>query len=357
MNKETFTNPKEKTNLYDWHPCLKATIHIYRCFFILLSLSFLVSLQSQAQVLWSNNSSWASFGATKPIAGSAVTIPAGVHMIMDETPPNLANLTILGKLEFDNKNLNLTVGWIMVHGTLQVGTAAMPYTKKAIITLNASDMNESAMGMGTRGIMVMAGKLELHGVPPVPITKLNDHAAAGATSLSLKDPVSWTVDDEIIVAPSDFYGASSAAPWVTKITAVNSTTSLNIQDGLNAQRWGKLQYLTATGMSLTPGTLPANISPTTPTVLDERAEVANLTRNIVIQSPDDALWQNNGFGCHIMIMRMNGMVGEAHLNGIEIKRGGQAGKLGRYPFHWHMLSYEGSTTLPDVTGQYIRNSS
>ncbi len=346
---------KKNSTPHNQGPCRKMGSHFHRYFIILFMLGVISSFNSQAQVMWSNSSSWTSFGATKPVAGDPVTIPEGVHMILDETPPTLANLTILGKLEFDNKALNLTAGWIMVHGTLQVGTATVPYVHKAIITLNATNPNESVMGMGTRGIMVMGGKLELHGVPPAkPITKLNNHAAAGSTALTLLDGVTWGVNDEIVVAPSDFYGTGEAQR--TQITAVNGSTSLTIQNGLNAQRWGRLQYLTATGMSLTPGTLPANLSPGTPTVLDERAEVASLTRNIVVQSVDDALWQNDGFGCHIMIMKMNGMIGEAHLNGIEIKRGGQAGKLGRYPFHWHMLSYEGSATLADATGQYIRNS-
>jgi chitodextrinase len=340
----------------NWEAFKRVAVKTYRLLFILLIVSFGIGFQAQAQILWSNNSSWASFGATKPVAGSAVTIPAGVRMIMDETPPNLANLLIMGTLEFADKDLNLNVGWIMVHGKLQIGTPTTPFTKKAIITLNAPDINESVMDMGTRGIMVMAGKLELHGAPPTTIkTKLNDHAAAGATALNLSNSVNWKVNDQVVVSTSDFYGAGGGSAQHTQITAINGS-NLNIQNGLNSQRWGKLQYLTNNGMSLTPGTLPANLVAGTPTVLDERAEVGNLTRNIVIQSVDDALWQNNGFGCHIMIMRMNGVVGEAHINGVEIKRGGQAGKLGRYPFHWHMLSYEGTTTFPDVTGQYIRNS-
>jgi gliding motility-associated-like protein len=320
------------------------------------------NFRTTAAMPWSDNNTWTSFGATKPTAGSAVTIPAGVHIILDETPPDLTSLSISGILEFADKDLNLTAGWIMVMGTLQVGTPATPFTSKATITLNATNMNDDAMGMGmgTRGILVMGGKLELHGLPPTKqVTKLNNHAAKGATTLSLLDAVAWSVNDQIVVAStdyySDYYQSIYGSTQRSQITAVSGNT-VTIQDDLNAQRWGKLQYLTATGMSLTPGPLPAGILDGTPTVLDERAEVANLTRNIVVQSPDDELWQNNGFGCHIMMMRMDDKVGEAHLNGVEIRRGGQAGKLGRYPFHWHMLSYQGSEILPDVTGQYIRNS-
>lgn len=47
----------------------------------------------------------------------------------------------------------------------------------------------------------------------------------------------------------------------------------------------------------------------------------------------------------------------AHVEGVEIRRGGQRGAIRRYPFHWHMLSYSGSQTLDDATGQYLRRSS
>src|SRR5690606_9237609 len=79
----------------------------------------------------------------------------------------------------------------------------------------------------------------------------------------------------------------------------------------------------------------------------------NLTRNIVIQAPDDNLWRNQGFGVHIMVMPNS----TARLDGVEIRRGGQRGRLRRYPFHWHMLSYAGTETYMDAGGQYIRNSS
>ena len=83
------------------------------------------------------------------------------------------------------------------------------------------------------------------------------------------------------------------------------------------------------------------LTPNNPKVLDQRAPVGNLTRNIVIQSPNDDAWENEGFGVHIMIMPS----AIAHLDGVEIKRGGQRGRVRRYPFHWHMLSYNGSDNL------------
>lgn len=302
--------------------------------------------------LWSNPATW---GGAIPIAGQSITIPANKHIILDVDTPDLAGLTIYGILEFDRTNLNLTADWIMVMGTLQIGTPTLPFAQKVIITLNATNITENIMQMGTRGIMVMGGNLELHGTPPNKTwTKLNNHAPQGSTNLSLLESVNWQVNDEIVVAPTDYVGTGDTQKvLINTITGTTITTST----GMNAQRWGLLQYATNTGMSLTPGTLPNSVIAGTPTILDERAEVGNLTRNILIQSPNDALWQNNNFGCHIMIMRQGTTQGIAHVNGVEIRRGGQNGLVGRYPFHWHMLSYEGSTTLPDATGQYIRNSS
>jgi G8 domain/Right handed beta helix region/Secretion system C-terminal sorting domain len=301
---------------------------------------------------WSDPATW---GGTKPVAGSTVTIAAGQHIILDENTPDLAGLTINGILEFKRQNLTLTADWIMVMGTLQIGTAAMPFTQQATITLNATDTEENIMGMGTRGLMVMGGNLELHGATPNKTwTKINAHVPAGSTNLSLIESVSWQTNDQIVVAPTDYFGTGPAQ----KVT-INSISgsSLTTSAGMNAQRWGLMQYATSTGMSLSPGTVPATVVAGTPTQLDERAEVGNLTRKIVIQAPDDALWQNNLFGCHIMIMRQGATQGVAHINGVEIRRGGQDGRVGRYPFHWHMLSYDGSSTLSDASGQYIRNSS
>ncbi len=314
--------------------------------------------ETSEALLWSNPATWGESG--KPKEGDAVTIPMGKHILLDETPPNLGKMMIMGTLEFDRKDLSLTTENIMVHaGELIIGTERRPFTKKAVITL--TDTNVDAEN--TRGIMVMmGGKLELHGVSPdVAWTKINAHAEDGATQLTLKDKTNWKADDEIIVGPTDFYEAANGKSITQKrtIKTINEK-DISLNTPLEAFHWGLLQYATNKGMSLveedivpTPtGDFLYGITPNNPKILDERAPVGNLTRNIVVQSPDDEAWKNNGFGAHIMIMRKS----EAHLDGVEIKRGGQRGKLGRYPFHWHMLSYKGSENLGDATGQYIKNS-
>ena len=293
-----------------------------------------------------------------------MVIPAGKHLLLDESTPKLGALTIDGKLTFARKNVHLQAQNIAVHGTLEVGTEANPFLQKAIITLTDTNSANSHMGMGTRGIMVMhGGKLELHGYTPETLwTKIDAHAPDQSTSLVLEKQVNWKAGDEIVVGPTDFFEAANKKSVTQKITALSvSNKTVNLSKPLNAFHWGRLQYVTDQGISLTPDSLAPmpdfqsiyGVEKTEPPkIIDERAPIGNLTRNIVIEAPDDDVWKNEGFGAHVMIMRSS----YAYVSGVEIKRGGQKGRLGRYPFHWHMLSYDGSTLLQDATGQYFKNS-
>jgi hypothetical protein len=306
---------------------------------------------------WSDPHAWQN--NQKPVQGDFATIPHNRKIFLDENTAALSGLTIDGILEFLDRDLQLTSDWIHVHGRLQVGTEANPFQSKAIITLTGSDISQIA-GIGTRGIMVMDGQLELHGNPyDVVWTKINEHITAGSTNIPLVQNVPWQQNDEIVLAPTDYYLAGNGNSVTQKLTISGiSNNNITVSQSINAFRWGLLQYATTTGLSLSPQNIvqppAADVdSLITPTILDERATVGNLSRNIVIQAPEDNLWTQQGIGVHIMIM---GLEASAHVNGVEIKRGGQRGRLGRYPFHWHMLSYGGTQTFSDATGQYFRNS-
>ena len=309
---------------------------------------------------WSDPATW---GGTVPAAGSNVTIPANKAILLDKSI-NLKNLTIMGKLEFADQNLELNAASIMLHGTLRVGTSAKPFTKKATITLTETNIASDNMGMGARGILVMGGTLELFGqAPAVPWTKIADHVAAGGKTLGLLKTVDWKPGDQIVVAPTDFYndGQFYKTGQTEQLELSSASgTGLSFKTGLKAPRWGKLQYVSDTGVALTPGTLtkPATGGKNIPSVLDERAEVGNLTRNILVQSVDDALWKTQGFGAHVMVM---GAGSNAQVSGVEFRRVGQAGKFGRYPIHFHNQSYANGTPLADakssVQGSSIHDSS
>jgi hypothetical protein len=55
-------------------------------------------------------------------------------------------------------------------------------------------------------------------------------------------------------------------------------------------------------MSLTPDSNFCPPETPAPTVLDQRAPIANLSRRIVVQGADDADWRDHKFGAHLMVM-------------------------------------------------------
>lgn len=314
-----------------------------------------LDVQAPACPAWNNPATW---GGAVPAPGADVAIAAGQCVTLAGSPPEVGGLTIQGRLEFAEADIELRAKWILLdQGELRIGSAEQPFQHHATLILSDTDAGADIGGMGTRGLLAMDGTLELHGAAPDVIwTRINQHAPANATQLSLEQAVDWQAGDQIIVGPTDFYGQSQTE--LHQVAGLAGQT-LNLQNPLATFRWGLLQYASPTGMSLSDASLatpPADpASGNTPLVLDERAEVANLTRNIVIQAPDDALWQTAGFGAHLMIM---GQASHAHIDGVEFRRVGQRGILGRYPYHSHRRSYvAGGAAVGDVTGDYLRNSS
>ena len=304
---------------------------------------------------WADTATW---GGTVPIAGAAVVIPAGTTVVLNADTPNLGALTINGTLKFAGQDVKLTASNITINatGALMVGDAAAPFTNKAIITLTGARPSFPANRVidNTRGITVLdGGKLELYGASPSPVwTQLNDHAAVGTRVLTLKDTTNWKASDNVIVGPTDYYGVNPTERFVLATTASGNNLATTVP--LAKFRWGKMQYMTDQGLSLTPGTYTPPVLPA-PTQLDQRAAVGNLSRNIVIQGANDTDWTNSGFGAHVMVM---GLSSKVFVDGVEFRRVGQAGAMGRYPFHWHMLSYDQTTGnyKGDAVGQEIRNS-
>src|SRR5262245_64695486 len=154
---------------------------VYRLFLSLLLPAFLIlsgytvvkAQQGSSSAVkggrWSDSATWAD--KKVPAEGAIVTIDKGMDVVLDVNTPPLHGLNLNGKLSFaDNKDVELTTEWIMLHGTLEIGTEARPHTRKATITLtnNVKDEDISRLGGGTtdrsdRGIMVMGGTLSLHG--------------------------------------------------------------------------------------------------------------------------------------------------------------------------------------------------
>ncbi len=133
------------------------------------------------------------------------------------------------------------------------------------------------------------------------------------------DASSWRVGDEIVIAVSSFEPTEAER---VKISGVAGKT-VTFAPALKFAHWGTLQIFDGK-------------------VIDERAEVGLLTRDIIVQGANDST--PGKFGGHAMMM---GAV--ARVEGVEFRQMGQAGFKGRYSFHWHLAG--------DRPNDYFKNNS
>ena len=289
---------------------------------LLLVLFFqLLTLNNFAQSKWSNPSTWPS--GRVPTLDENVVIPQGSTVILDTHTASLGSLEIEGNLLFEDKNVTLTARWIMVNGLLQIGTQENPFKSQANITLTGPKEDINTMG-GRFLISMDGGQLEFHGesAQKIPWGQLSKTIEAGATTLELdRDPTQWNIGDRLVIAPSGYDAFEAEEVTITAMEGRN----ISFTPSLNFSHYGELQEYEGK-------------------IVDERAEVGLLNRNIKIQGASDAYESN--YGGHIMIMHSSGPV---HIEGVEFTALGQPGIEARYNFHWHLAG--------DREGDYLKNSS
>src|SRR5437868_7710470 len=283
---------------------------------LLVSVFTIVQAQSPAAPAakatnWSDPATWPN--RKVPVAGDKVIIEKDKQVVLDVTPPPLNGLTIAGKLSFaNNKDVELTTEWIMVHGELEIGTEKSPHTRKATITLTDNVKDEDISGVGgtndrvDRGIMLMGGTLNLHGDRQNTWTKLAKTAEAGSNSIEVLNAAGWRAGDELVLASTDFDPRQAERRTISAI----SGNAITLDKKLDYMHFGKITF-----------------------DVDERGEVGMLTRNIKLQASADA--EQSFFGGHVMAMIGSKM----YVEGVEFNRMGQNMTLARCPIHWPLIGH------------------
>ena len=269
---------------------------------------------------WSNPSTW---DGRVPEAGDVVTIPAGTTVYLDTETAPLYSLDVAGTLEADPVDVALTAETIRVTGLLQAGTEDERFESRFVITLtgqSGGSTTELEQGIGRRVLAVLpGGRLELHGLEATSWTQLSETADAGATSITVDNADGWTVGDRIALTPSDYVWDEVDERTITGIDG----NTLQLDAALTYYHFGELQMIE--GIEV-----------------DERAEVALLSHNILVQGEEASL--ETFRGGHMIFLDGS----TVHLESIEVTRMGQRGVLGRYPIHWHLAR--------DGSGDYVRDS-
>ena len=262
---------------------------------------------------WSDVTIWP--GEQLPQAGEDVYINCSIYVLVNRQIPRLGTLTICGALEFpDTMNHVIEADLIIIQGgRLVAGYPETPFTNNLRIVLHGNLSSPEfyfARGppLGAKAIGVF-GELILHGRHRSHTwTKLAATAMAGSNLITVIDSVDWQPEEEIVITSTSFEAGETE---VFKIQSVSGT-----QITLNAS----LAY-THSGESQTLGSYAYSI----------QAEVGLLTRNIVIESGDPILTDEEDFGCRVLISNFideessQQYVGSAQIGGVEFKHCGQLG--------------------------------
>lgn len=294
---------------------------------------------------------------------------------------------LLRVIENNTPNKALITRWIHVNsgGVFEIGTAINRFDQGVFtLTLNGTNptsdhsvpmANGQTMSITDNDGFLMAGgngRLVFYGEDKISFTKLAQTANPGANTIVVANIIdrdhngslsassdgifNWQVGDEIVIASSSEKYEEEDVRTITKIENLGANTRLTLNRRLTYRHYGAIETY---ANNFDPQSFNKNRGPIS---IDMRAEVALLSRNIKIQGLSAQDTDNNfgdrkrleisngkasnGVGGHIMIMPTAGRI---EVEGVQLNLMGQAGRLGRYPFHWHIAR--------DRSGDFFKNSS
>lgn len=276
---------------------------------------------------WSAPETWA--GKKVPAAGDRVLIRSEHAVVYDANSKDvIRGITVSGTLRFaPDKDTRLEVGLIAIQAgdqyteegfdceahimkaeagkpvpTLELGTMDTPIAKgkSALIRLHYIEgMNKDSCP----AIVCCGGRWDAHGQPMSRTwVKLGSPAKVGDTAVTLSEAVTgWNVGDKIVLTGTQTHGPA-------KTESVSEERTITAIDGAKLTFDGPLKHAHA-GEG------------------EYRGEVANLTRNVVVESADPA-----GVRGHTMYHRDSA----GSLSFAEFRHLGKKGVLGRYALHFHL---------------------
>ncbi len=305
-------------------------------------------VRSQQSGNWSDAATWA--GGTVPGQGDNVLVDSGHVVVYDvHTSDEIRLVHVRGKLTFSRKvNTRLDVGMLILdpskevdvnfpcsahahkavwenapRPTLEVGTPIQPIprgVKAEIRLVYFSDMDDDC----APGIISYGGRMDFHGAPMEETwVKMGKTSARGASTITLAKTVDWQVGDHIIVTRSNRPSGNIVSRDSYRVNGMVETEE---------------RYITAIAGKRITLDKPLRFSHPVWKNGKHAGEVAVLSRNVVITS-------KNPDGVRGHTMYHLGSLGS--ISYAEFSHLGKAGKLARYPIHFHLVrnSMRGSSII------------
>ena len=293
--------------------------------------------------------------------GDSVLLPAGMSspVMLDVNTPLLNMVEVRSPLGVtEGANVTLTADSVIVGrgGSLQVGTSTEPFDGEFEVVLTAKwnpvlsrSVEDGVHGPGssTKSLQALSGSsISLHGLGVRSWSRLAANAMASEDAIvMLADEIAgWRVGDTIVVANSDFYDLVGPNDDMNERREILSVERLDAEGDGPARARIKLDMPLKTSHYGGNGPdIIGSVSGRGGRAVDMRSEVALLSRNIRIRGMDPALDGGDGtFGGHVA---MHPGATAMALEFVEIGPFmGQAGRLGRYPVHFHRVKNVGPDT-------------
>jgi ubiquinone/menaquinone biosynthesis C-methylase UbiE len=304
-------------------------------------------IRSARSGLWSAPSTWE--GGRVPGAGDRVLVRAGHRVAYDICSTQvIRSINVAGSLAFaPDRDTLLTVGLIKLQAgeeyseegfdcdghaeavetpgprpTLEVGTPDRPIAAKHTATIRLA-YSDGLDRKSCPAIVCCGGRMDFHGAPLSRTwVRLGADARPGDTGITLAEPVSgWRIGDRILVTATqkDDREMGTRRPGKGNRKTFTEERTIKGIDGTRLTLDQPLKVAHAGGG-------------------EYRGEVANLSRNVVIESADPA--QARG---HTMYHRDSA----GSISFAEFRHLGMEGALGRYPIHFHLCgdSMRGSSVI------------
>jgi len=298
-------------------------------------------IRSARSGVWSSPTTWV--GLRVPGAGDFVEISSGHQVTYDahsDRPVRMVH--ILGTLSFArDRNTRLDVGLIKIGGdeaedgatcahlhsaqrpTLEIGTPDHPIPAEyaaltRLVYFDGTDKDSLP------AVVCCGGRMEIHGAPMSRTwVKLGAPVKKGDVHINLAEPVSgWRAGDRVILVATKRQIVTDTEDTFRETTRDNTQTEERV--------------IAALGDSSIMLDKPADFDHTCDGPY--RGEVANLSRNVIIESADPG-----GVRGHTMYHW--GSAGS--ISYAEFRRLGKRGVLGRYTLHFHQVreSMRGSSVI------------
>lgn len=302
-------------------------------------------VRTRSSGFWSAPGTWET--GSVPTAQARVQVRPGHVVVYDlATGPVVRSIHVAGVLRFaTDRDTQLDVGLIKIEPgedasetgleadvhrggaaeaadcALEIGAPdePLPASRRAVIRLTPCPGLDPDL---TPAIISRGGRVDLHGAPLSRTwVKLGETAARGASRIALAEPVEgWRAGDRVIV------------------TATRRQRIADSSDLPSVRQAGQTEERRIKSLSGLEIELDAPLEFDHEGVKKTRGEVANLSRNVVVESADKA----TGRG-HTMFHRGS----RAAISFVEFRHLGKVDTLGRYSLHFHKAgdSMRGSSVV------------